>query len=43
MHRGARFRCRDIWYTSDDNVNCGFARDNKGERIFDSQVKVMCC
>lgn len=37
-HRGRRFRCWDVWYTSDDDVNCGFAKNQDGEKIFDSQV-----
>ena len=35
---GERFACKDLWYTKEHEVNCGFAKDSEGEKIFDSQV-----
>ena len=42
-HHGKKFRCKDIWYTSSDDVNCGFVKTKEGEKIFDSQVLALGC
>ena len=33
------FQCRDYWYETVYNTNCGFAEDDAGNKIFDSQVR----
>lgn len=32
--------CLDVWYGYEDGVNCGFAHDGQGHKIFDSQVQL---
>ena len=35
-------RCRDDWYSQDNEAACGFKYEN-GERVFDSQVSPQSC